>query len=205
VWTNEIRTELVVIGRQHAVGYGLDGRELWQLGGLVGQSTPSPVASGGLLYLSTGSQGENGRPVFAVKPGASGDITLAKGEEKNAFVVWTHPRASAYTSSPLVYRGRVYIVNDNGILGVFDAATGKEIYKARVGGTGNTFSASPWANNGKVYFLSEDGHTFTIEAGDAYKELGKNSLDEMSLATPALAPDALFIRTQTKLYRIGER
>ncbi len=202
VWAHASRTELVVIGRGHAVSYGLDGKELWRLGGLTGQSTPSPVAAGGLLYLGTGSQGETNRPMFAVRPGARGDISLAKGEEQNGFVAWMHPRASAYTSSPLVYRGRMYVVNDNGILTVFDAATGKEIYKARAGGTGNTFSASPWAGAGKVYFLSEDGHTFVIEAGDTYVELGKGSLDEMSLATPALAPDALFIRTQTKLYRI---
>ena len=118
-------------------------------GGLTGQSTPTPVAADGLLYLATGSQGESNRPVFAVRPGASGDITLAKGEESNAFVAWFHPRASAYTSSPLVYRGRMYVVNDNGILTVFDAQTGKEIYKARAGGSGNTFSASPWAADGK--------------------------------------------------------
>ena len=139
-----------MIGRQHAVVYALDsGKELWRLRGLTGQSTPSPVAADGLLYLATGSQGESNRPVFAVKPGASGDISLAKGEDHNAFVAWIHPRASAYTSSPLVYRGRMYVVNDNGILTVFDAATGKEIYKARAGGSGNTFSASPWAADGQ--------------------------------------------------------
>jgi outer membrane protein assembly factor BamB len=203
VWRHELRTELVVVGRQHAVGYSLDGRELWRLRGLTGQSTPTPVAAAGLLYLATGSQGESNRPVFAVRPGATGDISLIKGEEQNAWVAWSHPRASAYTSSPLVYRGRMYVVNDNGILTVFDATTGKEIYKARAGGSGNTFSASPWAADGKVYLLSEDGHTFVIEAGDKYVELAKNSLDEMSLASPALAPDALFMRTQTKLYRIG--
>ena len=205
VWQNERRTELVVVGRKHAVGYALDGRELWRLRGLTGQSTPTPLAAGGLLYLATGSQGESNRPVFAVRAGGSGDISLAKGEEQNAFVAWTHPRASAYTSSPLVYRGRMYVVNDNGILTVSDAATGKEVYKARVGGGGNTFSASPWASDGRVYLLSEDGHTFVLEAGDKYVELAKNSLDEMSFASPALAPGTLFMRTQTRLYRIGAR
>lgn len=206
VWRHERRTEVVVIGRQHAVSYSPDtGRELWRIRGLTGQSTPSPVAADGLLYLATGSQGESNRPVFAIRPGASGDISLAKGEDHNAYVAWFHPRASAYTSSPLVYRGRMYVVNDNGILSVFDSRTGREIYKARAGGTGNTFSASPWAADGKVYLLSEDGHTFVIEAGDKYVELAKNSLDEMSLASPALAPNTLFVRTQTKLYRVGRR
>jgi outer membrane protein assembly factor BamB len=204
LWKHDQRTELVVIGRQHAIAYEpATGKELWRLRGLTGQSTPTPVAAEGLLYLATGSQGESNRPVFAVRPAASGDITLAKGEESNAHVAWFHPRASAYTSSPLVYRGRMYVVNDNGILTVFDAKTGKEIYKARAGGSGNTFSASPWAADGKIYLLSEDGHTFVIEAGDKYVELSKNSIDEMSLASPALAPDTIFLRTQTKLYRIG--
>jgi outer membrane protein assembly factor BamB len=205
LWNNDQRTELIVIGRSHAVSYSPEtGKELWRMRGLTGQSTPSPVAADGLLYLATGSQGESNRPVFAVRPGASGDISLGKGEEQNKFVAWMHPRASAYTSSPLVYRGRMYVVNDNGILTVFDAQTGKEIYKARAGGSGNTFSASPWAADGKIYLLSEDGHTFVIEAGDKYVELSKNSMDEMSLASPALAPNTIFLRTQTKLYRIGK-
>jgi outer membrane protein assembly factor BamB len=205
VWQHAGRTELIVIGKQHAVSYAPEtGKELWRIGGLTGQSTPTPVAADGLLYLATGSQGESNRPVFAVRPGASGDITLAKGEESNQYVAWFHPRASAYTSSPLVYRGRMYVVNDNGILTVFDSRTGKEIYKARAGGSGNTFSASPWAADGKIYLLSEDGNTFVIEAGDKYVELAKNSVDEMSFASPALAPNTLFMRTQTKLYRIGK-
>jgi outer membrane protein assembly factor BamB len=205
IWKHDGRSELIVIGRQHAISYAPDtGKELWRLRGLTGQSTPTPVAGEGLLYLATGSQGESNRPVFAVRPDASGDITLAKGEEQNKYVAWFHPRASAYTSSPLIYRGRMYVVNDNGILTVFDSQTGKEIYKARAGGSGNTFSASPWAADGKVYLLSEDGHTFVIEAGDKYVELSKNSLDEMSLASPALAADTIFLRTQTRLYRIGK-
>jgi outer membrane protein assembly factor BamB len=204
VWKHDARTELIVIGKQHAISYAPEtGKELWRLKGLTGQSTPTPVAAEGLLYLATGSQGESNRPVFAVRPGASGDISLPKGQESSEFVAWFHPRASAYTSSPLVYRGRMYVVNDNGILTVSDAKTGKEIYKARAGGTGNTFSASPWAADGKIYLLSEDGHTFVIEAGDRYVELAKNSLDEMSFASPALAPNTLFMRTQTRLYRIG--
>jgi outer membrane protein assembly factor BamB len=204
VWKHAARTELIVVGRAHAVSYEpATGKELWRIGGLTGQSTPTPIAADGLLYLATGSQGESNRPVFAVRPGASGNITLPKGQESSEFVAWFHPRASAYTSSPLVYRGRMYVVNDNGILTVFDSKTGKEIYKARAGGTGNTFSASPWAADGKVYLLSEDGHTFIIEAGDSYKELAKNSVDEMSFASPALASDTIFLRTQTKLYRIG--
>ena len=131
-----------------------------------------------------------------------GDVTLTEGQETNDAVAWRQPRFSGYTPSPLVYRGRVYSVNDNGILQVADAKTGVEVYKARVGGGGNTFSSSPLASQGLVYLLSEDGDAFVLRAGDKYDELAKNSLGEMSLASPAADGDSLYVRTQTKLYRI---
>jgi outer membrane protein assembly factor BamB len=201
VWVNATRTEIVTIGRAMAMSYGLDGQELWRLGGLT-QANPTPTAGDGMLYVATGSQGESNRPLFAIKPGARGDISLKGGETSNAFVAWYQPRAAAYTSSPLVFGGRVYAVNDNGVMTVFDAASGREIYKARVGGVGNTFSASPFAYGGKVFCLSEDGDTFVLNPGDSYDEVAKNSLGEMSLATPAVTRDGVFIRTAASLYRI---
>jgi len=201
VWANAKRTEIVTIGRAMATSYGIDGKELWRLGGLT-QANPTPTEGDGMLYVATGSQGEANRPLFAIKPGASGDISLKDGESSNAFVAWYQPRASAYTSSPLVFGGRVYAVNDNGVMAVFDAKDGREIYKARVGGAGNTFSASPFAYSGKVFCLSEEGDTFVLNPGDEYDEIAKNSLGEMALATPAVTRDGVFIRTATSLYRI---
>ena len=120
----------------------------------------------------------------------------------NEFVAWSQPRFSGYTPSPLVYRGRIYAVNDNGVLQVADAKTGGEIYKARVGGGGFTFSSSPIASRGRIYLLSEDGDAFVLNAGDRYDETARSSFGEMSLATPAVDADSLYVRTQTKLYRI---
>ncbi len=108
----------------------------------------------------------------------------------------------ACVPSPLVYGGLVYSVFDNGVLNVFDASTGDRVYRVRVGGGGHTFAASPWAYDDKVFFLSEEGETFVVAAGSAYQELTVNSLNEISLATPAVAGDSLFVRTATKLYRI---
>ena len=68
-----------------------------------------------------------------------------------------------------------------------------------------TITASPWAYNGKVFLLSEDGDTFVVEAGPEYKLVGKNSLNEMTLATPAVARGSLLIRTQSKLYRLANQ
>jgi outer membrane protein assembly factor BamB len=204
IWESGARTEIVTIGRGLVISYDPNGKELWRLKGMT-QATPSPVAADGLLYVGSGSQGEANRPLMAVRPGGNGDISLAAEQDANEFVVWRQPRFSGYTPSPLVYRGRVYAINDNGILQVADSRTGKEIYKARVGGGGHTFSSSPVASQGRIYLLSEDGDTFVLRAGDKYDEIAKNSLGEMSLATPAADADSLYVRTQTKLYRIRNR
>ncbi len=204
VWVTPMRSEIVAIGHGLAIGYDVDGRELWRLSGLTGQATPTAVAGEGLLYVGTGSQGESNRPMFAIRAGAKGDISLAEGRESSDSVAWHEPQASAYTSSPLVYRGRIYVVNDNGILTVFDARAGERLYRSRVGGGGFTFSSSPWAYGGHVFFLSEDGDTFVAKEGAAYEEVGRNPLAEMTLASPAIAGDWLYIRTRSRLYRLGE-
>jgi outer membrane protein assembly factor BamB len=201
VWENGLRTEIVTIGKGLVISYGTDGRELWRLKGMT-QATPSPIAGDGLLFVGSGAQADTSRPLFALRPGAKGDISSAEGQPPNEFVSWLLPRFSAYTASPLLYRGRVYAVNDNGVLQVADAKTGKELYKARVGGGGATFSSSPLASGGRIYMLSEDGDTFVVEAGDEYREVAKNSMGEMSLASPAADGDSLYVRTETKLYRV---
>jgi outer membrane protein assembly factor BamB len=199
IWTHAQRTEIVTIGRGFAISYDLDGKELWRAKGFR-QSTPSPVIAGGLLYIGSGSQGEANRPLFAIRPGASGDISLKDGETANASIAWSLPRFTGYTPSPLAYRGRIYAVNDNGVLQVADAATGAEVYKARIGGGGMTFSSSPIASEGRIYVASEDGDVFVLGAGDRYDELARNRLGEMVLASPAAAAGRLYVRTLTKLY-----
>jgi outer membrane protein assembly factor BamB len=202
VWKNELRTEIVTTGHDFVISYDLQGKELWRAGRMA-MPTASPVASNGLLFVGTGSQGDANRPFLAIKPGAAGDITLADGTTSNEFIVWSHPRASGYTPSGLVHDGRVYLVHDTGILLVLDARTGKELYKARAGGSGNTFSASPTAVGRRIYLLNEEGVTFVLDSADAYTELARNDLGEMSLASPAVAGGAIYIRTEKTLYRIG--
>ena len=205
VWKNDVRTEIIATGHGFVTSYGLDGKELWRIA-LKGITMPTPSAfsAEGMLFVGTGAQGDGAnRPFFAVKPGASGDITLAETETSNAFIAWHHARASGYTPSGIAHDGRIYLVHDIGILAVINAETGKEIYKARIGGGGQTFSASPVAAGKYLYFLNEDGETFVLEAGDTYKEVARNDLDEMSLASPAIAGNAIYIRTRTKLYKIA--
>jgi len=202
VWKNAVRTEIVTTGHAMVLAYDLEGKELWRVTGMS-MPTASPITWNGLLYVGTGSQGDANRPFLAIKPGASGDITLADGAASNDFILWRHPRASGYTPSALVHDRRAYLLHDTGILTVLNAQTGQQIYKVRVGGGGHTFSASPVAVGNRVLMLTEEGVTFVLQAGDEYKELAKNDLAEMSLASPAVAGGAIYIRTQSKLYRIG--
>jgi outer membrane protein assembly factor BamB len=202
VWKNPQRTEIVTTGHGFVISYDAKGAELWRVGGMS-MPTTSPFAAGGLLYVGTGSQGDAKRPFLAIRPGASGDVSLKPGTSSNDFVVWSQPRASGYTPSALVHDGRAYLVHDTGILTVLDARTGSPIYKVRVGGGGHSFSASPVAAGNRVLLLTEEGKTFVLEAGNEYKEVAANDLAEMSLASPAIAGDALYVRTETKLYKIA--
>ena len=204
VWENDRRTELVVSASGKVRSYGLDGRLLWELSGMTFLTAPSPFARHGLLYFSSGYPGASPRPVYAVRPGATGDISLKPDTTSNDYIAWYQPTLGTYQTSALVYGDYYYTLLDRGFLLCHDARTGKEIYgRKRISPEAGGFTASPWAYNGKIFLLSEDGDTFVVQAGPEFKLLGKNSLNEMSLATPAVARGSLILRTQTKLYRIA--
>jgi outer membrane protein assembly factor BamB len=203
VWEHGDRTEIVTAGTRRIRSYDLDGKLLWQLGGMSSIAIPTPFAKFGLLYVTSGYVGDQVRPVYAVRPGASGDISLKADEPGNQFIAWYQPQAGPYNPSPIVYGDYYYTLLDRGFFTCHDARTGKEIYgKQRIDPAASAFTASPWAANGRIYALSEDGDTFVIQAGPAFKLLGKNSLDEMCMATPAVYRSSLIVRTASKLYRI---
>lgn len=206
VWTNELRTEVVTAGMGRIRSYDLSGRVLWELKGMTVNTVPTPFARHGLVYVSSGYPGANPRPVYAIRPGASGDISLAEGETRNQYVVWYQPLLGTYNTSALAYGDHYYTLLDRGFLLCHDARTGEPVYgRQRLSQESTGFTASPWAYNGKIFLLSEDGETFVVQAGGSYALLGRNPLNEMTLATPAVARGSLFIRTQTKLYRIARQ
>lgn len=204
IWVNEKRTEIITSGTRKVRAYDLDGKVLWELGGMSSIVIPTPFSQHGLLFLASGYVGDQVRPVYAVKAGARGDISLKEGETSNEYIAWYQRQAGPYNPSPLVYGDYYYTLLDRGIFTCHDARTGREIYgKQRIDPEASAFTASPWASNSKIFALSEDGDTFVIQAGNEFKVLGKNPLDEMCMATPAVARGSLIIRTATKLYRIG--
>jgi outer membrane protein assembly factor BamB len=206
VWEHELGTEIVTTGSGKVRSYDLDGRLRWELTGLTTLHVPTPFAKHGLLFISSGYLADPVRPVYAVRPGASGDISLKKGETSNQYIAWSNPRLGTYDTSALVYGDYYYTLLDRGFLICNDAKTGKEIYpRQRITAEASGFTASPWAYNGKIFALSEDGDTFVMQAGPEFKVLGKNSLDELALATPAIAHESLIVRTASRLYRITNR
>jgi hypothetical protein len=99
----------------------------------------------------------------------------------------------------------LYVLYDGGFLSCYEARTGKEVYpKQRIDPKAKAFTSSPWACDGKLFCLSEDGDTFVIKAGLKFEVLGKNRLEEMCMATPALVRGSVILRTASKLYRIQE-
>ena len=155
VWTHDQRTEVVILGNNRVHSYDLDGQLLWSLKGLSVSTTPTPFSANGLLYVSSGYPSERFRPVYAIRPGASGDISLGPDETSNSHVVWFQRSAGTYMPSGLVYDDLFYGLYTQGFLTTHDAKTGEEVYgRVRIArGTGG-FTSSPWAYNGKVFAMS---------------------------------------------------
>jgi outer membrane protein assembly factor BamB len=204
VWQNELRTEIVTSGSGKVLSYDHSGKLLWELRAMSAVTVPTPFAAEGLLYIASGNNNSPLRPVYAIRPGASGDITLRADARSNDFIVWSRPRAAPYVTSPLVYEGLLYVLLDNGFLAAYDALRGEEVYgKKRISTGMATFTASPWAYDGNIFCLAESGETYVVQAGPAFRLLYVNDLDEAAFATPASAGDSIIIRTLTRLYRIA--
>lgn len=196
--------QIIVNGMRHVGGYDLKtGKEIWKLSGGGDIPVPTPVVSDGLIYI-TNAHGP-ASPVYAIRDTASGDISLAAGTSSNAGVAWSSPRDGGYMCTPLAYRGLVYIVKYNGVLTVFDAKTGERKYQERLSGGTSAFTASPVANDGKVYLANEDGQVFVIKAGPAYELVSLNEMGTTVLATPAISEGRLLFRTPQHVISIGAK
>ncbi len=201
VWKNEVRTEIVVPGNKRNRSYSLDGKLLWEFDGRMSNLViPSPFAAHGLCYIASGYIGDAHRPTFAVKPGASGDMTPDGDFEDSEFIAWYQGTSSSYNPSQIVYGDFLYTLYDRGLLTCHDAKTGKEVYGKQRFRPSGSFTASPFAFNGYLFFLSEEGLTYVVKAGPEFEIVGTNDLDELCLSSPAVAGDKLLIRTASKLY-----
>ena len=205
VWENSERTEIVTVGSRIAISYDLDGNELWRMGGQGIMVCQTPFAWDGNLYISSGAKGRADTPLAAIRPGASGDITMDEMQTSSEDVLWFERRAGGtYLPTPVLYDGGIYVLTDKGILTRHDAKTGERNYQTRIHQLARNFTSSPWAYNGHVFAINEEGNTFVFRAGEEFEFVAMNSLDEFVQASPAIVGDRLLLRTQGKLYSIRE-
>ena len=189
------RTQVVTNAGQYIRGLDLEsGRELWRLSDNRTQvKVPTPITAGDLVIV-TGGYPPGGRPIYAIKPGGTGELT-------SQALAWSTDRGAPYTGTPIVYDGLLYALTDNGILSAYDPGTGERIYQQRVAG-GAGFSASPVAAGDRLYLASEDGDVFVVRAGRRYELLATNPMGEPLLATPAISGDTVFIRTLSSIVAV---
>ena len=204
VVTTAAGPELITNASNFVRGYDpKTGRELWRLGGSSKITAPTPIFADGLHIIASGRAPE--RPVFAVKPGARGDVTPAKGEASSGHLAWSKTGRGSYMPTPLAYRGILYILANNGVFDAYDIATGKEIYRQRLPLVGSGFSASPVAADGKIYLSNEDGEMLVIEAGETFRHVATNSMGEPLMATPAISDGVMYVRGSATLFAIAAK
>ena len=179
------------------------GTELWRLGGSSKITAPTPISAEDLLIVASGRAPE--RPIFAVRPQARGDVTLARDTTSNAGVAWSKTGRGPYMPTPLVYDGILYVLANNGVFDAYEVATGQEIYRQRLPTVGSGFSASPVAADGKIYLSNEDGEMLVVAAGREFKHIATNSMGDLLMATPALSDGVMYVRTARSLFAIGRR
>ncbi len=202
VYQGKDRTELIVNGGRYIRGYDpLTGKELWRFSDNDTQvKMQAPQIANDLIYITGGYP--PGRAMYVFRPGATGDISLKAGEDKNAFIAWSSSKGSPYTPTPIVYGDQFYVLADNGVLSSYVAKTGELIYQQRLP---TSFSASPVAADGKLYLASEDGDVFVVKAGRQYELLAKNVMGQPLMATPALTQGMLILRGTNTIYALGAK
>jgi outer membrane protein assembly factor BamB len=196
--------QLITNAANYIRGYDPNtGKELWRLGGSSHITAPTPVYADDLIVVASGRRPE--RPIFVIRPTAHGDVTLPEGKTANDYVVWSMTGRGSYMPTPLVYKGTLYVLANNGLFDAYDLKTGKEIYRQRLDLIGSGYSASPVAADGKIYLSNEDGDIVVIGAGEKFSQIAQNSMGELLMATPALSDGVMYVRSASSLFAVGKK
>ncbi len=196
--------QLVTNASNYIRGYDpRTGKELWRIGRSSKITAPTPIFADDLFVVVSGRAPE--RPIFVVRAGARGDLTLPEGKADSEAVAWSRTGRGSYMPTPLIYNGILYVLANNGLFDAYNLRTGEELYRQRLPMVGSGFSASPVASDGKLYLSNEDGEMLVIAAGEKFAHLATNSMGEMLMATPALSEGVMYVRSSTSLFAIGRK
>jgi outer membrane protein assembly factor BamB len=179
------------------------GKELWRLGRSSKITAPTPIFSDDVFVVASGRAPE--RPIFVVRPNVHGDLTLPEGKTSSEAIAWSRTGRGSYMPTPLVYKGILYVLSNNGLFDAYNLRSGDEVYRQRLPVVGSGFSASPVAADGKIYLSNEDGEILVIAAGEKFAHLGTNSMGELLMATPALSDGVMYVRSANSLFAIGRK
>lgn len=193
VWQRGGQPEVVVMGGLVLDAYDpATGRQTWRVPDLEGNRViTGPVAAEGVIYLTQGMR----RPLVAVRPGGDG----LRGPSD---IVWRHTEATPDSPTPVVWRGLLFLVTDQGIAKCLDARNGEVKWTERLKGA---FRASPLAAEDRIYFLNIKGQATVVAAAAQFKRLADNALDDTTFASPVAVGGRLYIRGNKSLYAIDGR
>lgn len=195
VTTHNGRQQVIVAATREVVGYDLEtGTRLWHAHGLGQNTIPAPVAADGLVTVMSGYRQAN---LMTIRLGREGDLTGTDA------IVWQNQRGNAYTASPVLHAGKLYVLTDSGLLSCWDVKTGRPFYQQQRLPKPYNFKASPVGANGKLYLASEEGDVIVVRMGETFEVLATNSFrDETFIATPAIIEGTMYLRGSNTLYAI---
>jgi len=204
IYEGKTGAELIANGAESIRAYDpMTGKELWRIKGTSMISVPTPFVAHDLIFCFTGYS-RYIQPIYVVKPGSRGDITPPKDATSTEHIAWSMQKGAPYLPTPVVYGDYLYVVLGNGILTCYRAETGEKVWSQRLG-NGGTFTSSPVAAGGKLYFANEDGDVYVLKAGPVYELLAQNHLGEVQMATAAITGDMILYRTQHHLLALKEK
>jgi outer membrane protein assembly factor BamB len=204
IYAGGAKPQVIVNGFKHVGGYDLaTGKPVWRLAGGGDIPVPTPLVAGDLV-LVTNAHGQ-AAPFLAVRPTATGDISLAPGATTNEFVAWSYPRDGSYMGTPIVYGDVVFNCRWNGVLNAYELKSGKRLFQQRLGSGTSAFTASAVAGDGKIYLANEDGDVYVLKAGTAFQVLATNQLGESCLASPAISGGVIYFRTATRIVAVAAK
>jgi outer membrane protein assembly factor BamB len=151
----------------------------------------SPVAAGEMVFMSCG-EGGGGTWLIAAQSAAPHEAPKE---------IYRIEQNAPYVPTPIVAGDLLFIWHDRGTVSCHDLATGRQHWRQRVGGD---FHSSPIRIGERILAASRGGEVVVLAAKPEFELLARNVLDEPCVATPAVADDRLYIRTDTTLFCIGK-
>jgi outer membrane protein assembly factor BamB len=185
------KPQMIVMGGNQLDAYDpTNGRQLWFLPGIVGGRTvSSATVAEGMAFATQGKAG----PLLAVKLGGVGQLPRSD-------IAWRFEKGTPDSSTPVAWADHFYAVTDAGIARCFDIHTGRTLWTERLKGD---YKASPVAAEGRIYFLNTHGLCTVISTADQFDKLAENSIDDDTIASPALSDGRIYIRGHKALYCLG--